>query len=167
MHIKVYTKRALAKLHIAWSFHIPDILVFVALIWIVIVSGRDFFGDQNFTQTLAIYITVVGLSIAIASAVFTYQQCTVDLDIKKLLTKIGQLFLYGSISMIMALLIGWLAFNIKENIQELPYYFITQYIASFLFASNYMFFVFSVNSFYTGMKKLERHLFFEVKEDIR
>lgn len=157
-------KKILGKLNIIWSYHLPDFLVFITLFWMAVTSARNFFGEGNFSQILVNYSAIIALSIAISSTVFTYAQC--NYEEKNELVKIGQLFLYASISMIMALLISWLGFEIKEFVQHHDFYNITIYFVTILFASNYMFFVFSALSFYVGLEKLEKHLFSQVRKDI-
>lgn len=61
-----------------WTFHIPNVLVFIAMIWIILVSSRDFFSNNDYTQTLVIYISGIGISLAISSAIFTYAQCQIE-----------------------------------------------------------------------------------------
>ena len=156
------TKKALDRLRFIWLFRIPAILVYIALVWIIFITGRDFLADDNFNDTLFIYLTGIGLSIAISSAVFTYSQCNTNQQ--KSLLKIAQLFLYASISLIMALFLSWLSFEIK--VQSFYSNNIVQIITYVLFASNFMFFLFAANSFQARLVKLEEHLFFEIKENI-
>jgi hypothetical protein len=163
MNLKKKVKIALGNLHIIWSFHIPDILVFIALILTVIVSGRDFFENKNFMTTLMIYLTGIGISVAISQTVFTYAQC--NAEDKNELMRTGQLFLYASMSLIMALFISLLSFKVKDLMEPIPLY--VKIISLVLFSSNIMFFIFSVNSFHTGLQRLEKHLYFKVREDIK
>ena len=158
------TKRALVKLRFIWLFRIPAFLVYMALLWIIFITTKDLLGGKNFRDTLIIYLTGIGLSIAISSAVFTYSQC--NTNNQKSLLKIAQLFLYASISLIMGLLLCWLSFEIKDA----SFYsnnIVVQIIMYLFLSSNFMFFLFATSSFHEGLVRLEEHLFFEIKEEIK
>lgn len=160
-------KKLFSNLHYYWSFNFQAFLVYISLALLALTSGLDFFKDQDFTQTLTIYLTFTALSIALSACLFSYYGCVQGTHTKDKIKKTGQLFLYSSICMIMALLISWLSFSVREFIQGHSYELIVSPIASFLFASNYMFLIFSVNSIYEGLKILEEYLFFELKDEIK
>lgn len=165
MPLKQKLKNTVEQIRCFWTFRLPGILVFVALVIIIIVSGKDFYSSGDYTQTLVIYISVIGVSIAMASTAFTYAQCYPEP--KKKLIKAGQLFFYSSILMIMALLIGWLSFKTKGVIENLPWKTALNIIANFIFVWNIAFLIFAINAFHVGLTKLERHFWNEVREDIK
>ena len=157
-------KKVLEKLGFILFCYVPSFLVAVSLFWVAFLSAQFFSNENNFSQILVMYAAAIAVSIAMSSAIFTYVQC--NHGERNKLIRIGQLFLYASISMIMALLISWLSFEARKLIQDLAFYDITVHFVNIIFFSNFMFFVFSALSFGVGLEKLEKHLYFQVKEDI-
>ncbi|GEM_PF-6049310 len=149
------------NIHRAWAFHVPDIIVWLALIFLVLVQGKDFFENKNFSQILAIFLTSIALSTGISSAVFSFAK--VQEGEKTELVRIGQYFLYSSVSLIMALLISWMGYQVKQATDNKLIHF----VGSFVFSSGMLFFVLAINSFHQGLKKLEKKLFFAIRDDIK
>lgn len=166
-------KKALRKLNITWSFciyYIQKFSLWIILLWMANILIQNLLGKDNFSQILTIYIAIIALSITISSAVFTYSRCNHKKKTENKLIKIGQLFLYASVSILKALLIGYLCFEInKELLQHSSFsdYTILSHLMNIIFLILiYIFFALSMFSFYKGLEKLEEHLFSKIKKDI-
>ena len=83
-------KKALEKIGFILFCYVPSFLVATALFWIAVLSAQIFSNENNFSLILVMYATVIAISIAMSSAVFTYAQC--NQEERNKLIRIGQLF---------------------------------------------------------------------------
>lgn len=148
-----------------FSFKLPHLLIWVAFIYLgVIKLPQAFFNDGEFVTVLPVYLSAVGLCIALASVVFTYASKT---DESQNLVRVGELFLYSSVSLISSLIISWLSFEISSYIKSIELPSIVLGMVNTLFVSGLLFLIFATTSISKGIERLEVYLFLKIRNDIK
>src|SRR3989304_5797913 len=68
-----------------WVTNVPPFLLFLALIWLVIISLRTFHEDTLNKQIVIFYLSGIGLSISLASASFSYARVCEEVNKKRVI----------------------------------------------------------------------------------
>jgi hypothetical protein len=82
---------------------IPSFIIWLALFYLVWTVFNRFLVKGDFTSILTSYLAITAISIAFASMTFTYSR-TKNEGESEVLVSIGELFLYTSLSLVIALL---------------------------------------------------------------
>ena len=90
----------------------PPFLVYIALFWLILTSFNAFYEEKMNTQIVIFYLSGIGLSISLASASFSYARVCEESN-KKQIVWGGEHFFYAAILLITALLINWLAMELR------------------------------------------------------
>jgi hypothetical protein len=155
------------KKNLFWSFYsyeMPSVLVWLALVFLAIASYREFLNKGDFLSVITLYITIIAIVIALASVTFTFSKTTKD---REFLSSVGELFLYSALALISSLLISWLSFEVKNFLQNSPLYRYYSYILILIFSWGQSFLLFAANSLHKALVDLEKYLWFRVKEKIK
>jgi hypothetical protein len=149
-----------------YSFLLPKILIWSALLLLVLIAFLEFFYKGNYSPIITFYLTATAITIALASVTFAYSRTKIEAESDRL-AAIGELFLYSSLSLIMALLITWLSYTAKKYLEPLPSYVYFKALLILTFSSGQLFLFFAATSLYEGLTRLEAYLFTQVKNKIR
>lgn len=164
--MKLFDKKKRNLLGRIYSYEVPSILIWLALIFLSFKAYSGFLGKGDFSPVITLYFAMVALVIALASVTFAYSK-TKDNDDKKFLTSAGELFLYATLALISSFLISWLSFEAKDFLKEYLYYKYYSYFLILIFSWGQSFLFFAANSFHKALVDLERYLWFKVREKIK
>lgn len=149
-----------------YSFGVPSILVWITFVFLVYKSYFKFFTAGDFSPVLTLYFGIIASATALASVTFTFSK-TKDGKDQELLVSIGELFLYASITLILALLISYLSFNAKRFLINYPVYTYCSYILTLIFSWGQLFLTLAANALHRALVDLEKYLFVRVREKIK
>lgn len=99
---------------------LPTYIVFIGLTISFFYTTLHFYDNSKFEDLWGIYLSIIGVSAALSSIIFSYAN-TFDDARRNEIRKIGESYLLGTVNLISVLIIVWVAFVIKE-------YFNNQYI---------------------------------------
>lgn len=147
------------------AFRIPSLIVLLSLLWLVYISIQSFQTLKDFEEVIRIYLTILGLTIGLASVSFSYSKIIEDEQNHKIAC-IGECFLHSAISMIIAILISWFSINVKDAVKDwqiTAYLLVLKIFVSILFGFGQLFLFYSARSLHDGLINLEEFLFFRLK----
>jgi len=149
-----------------YSYEIPSILIWLALVFLALTAYSKFLGKGDFSPVITLYFAMIALVIALASVTFAFSKTKEGGD-KEFLTSAGELFLYASLALISSLLISWLSFEAKSFLKDYPFYKYYSYILILIFSWGQSFLLFAANSLHKALVDLESYLWFRVREKIK
>jgi hypothetical protein len=96
-----------------WAREVPPFLVFLALLWLILASLETIHEPTLNKQVVIFYLSGIGLSIALASASFSYARVCEEAHKERVISG-GEHFLHGTILLITAMLINWLVVEARQ-----------------------------------------------------
>lgn len=152
--VRIFFKRALRW----YVFTFPSILIFSALVILWYLGYSKFFGKGDFASVLNIYTTIVALGVAFSAICFQYAKLAERSFSSKLVT-IGEEFLYGSLTMVLALLVSWLSFETNKVLENIMYFNYIEYLTIIFFSFGQLYLYYSAMGFHSALTGLEGILF--------
>ncbi|HLE86725.1 MAG TPA: hypothetical protein VI727_03575 [Candidatus Brocadiaceae bacterium] len=141
-----------------WVTNVPPFLLFLALIWLVIISLRTFHEDTLNKQIVIFYLSGIGLSISLASASFSYARVCEEVNKKRVICG-GEHFFYAAILLITAMLINWLIVEARQFFDNFILLKKIRFILSLFLGLSYVPAIFAAQSIVRGFWELDRVLF--------
>jgi hypothetical protein len=96
---------------------LPSLLVFIGLNLSLFLTTQHYFYGGNFKDLWGIYLSIIGVSGALASVLFSYAS-TYENGKKEEIRIIGEAYLYSTVNLVSVLIIVWVAFALKEYIDN-------------------------------------------------
>lgn len=91
-----------------WALRVPGWLIYLALFVLASKAYVQLESGGNFSEVLTPYLTTIGLTIALASVIFSDARLKFK-DEQEYLVSAGELLLNAAVNLILSLLVFWLA----------------------------------------------------------
>jgi hypothetical protein len=135
----------------------PTVLTYAALLILVFTAIVQFFVQGKFLPVLTLYLTAIGITTALSSVTFAYARLKSEAE-RDYLTETGELFLWGSICLIVSLLTAWLTSEAKSFIAGYRYHEKIDTLLFFLFIGGQGYMGIAAGSINTGLVQLDSML---------
>jgi hypothetical protein len=146
-----------------YSFWLPAGLVYCALFSLVIIAYHQFFSLGNFSPVLTLYLTAIGLAIALSSVTFNATKLRQNEE-KEFLTGIGELFLHGALNLIISLLVCWLVSQFNNPLSKTKHYSYFKWLLFLVFTSGQIFLFGAANSLHRAIVDLDGYLLNKIQQ---
>lgn len=141
-----------------WVTNVPPFLLFLALIWLVVMSLRTFHEDTLNKQIVIFYLSGIGLSISLASASFSYARVCEETNKKRVICG-GEHFFYAAILLITAMLINWLIIETRQYFDNFIFLSKIKFILNIFLGLSYISAILASQDIVRGFWELDRVLF--------
>jgi hypothetical protein len=98
------------------TFQLPSLLIWGSYISLITFNLQTALQGQLFFQIFPILLTCIAICLGFASTSFSYAKTIKDPEDKKII-EIGECFLYTAVTLIGALSISWLSFQISSRFE--------------------------------------------------
>jgi len=154
------------KIAAFFSFYLPHFLIFFGLIFLVSFSFLDIFASGKLQTIIITYLSIIAITFTLASVLFSYSSAC-EKEEKENNKLFGELFLLVGLFLIMAFLVNYVVFEMHSflNTRNLLLFRVLDYVSYLFFGIGQAFLLFAAIYFSSGLKHLERILFFKVKNN--
>jgi cytochrome bd-type quinol oxidase subunit 2 len=143
-----------------WALRVPGWLIYLALMLLASRAYFQFESGGNFSEVLTPYLTTIGLTIALASVIFSDARLKYK-DEQEYLVSAGELLLYAAVNLILSLLVFWLASGAAKVVAKTPPFARStplRWLILIVFSSGNVFLISAALSLHRGLIRLERYL---------
>jgi hypothetical protein len=143
-----------------WALRVPGWLIYLALLFLASKAYAQLESGGNFSEVLTPYLTTIGLTIALASVIFSDASLKFK-DEQEHLVSAGELLLHAAINLILSLLVFWLASGAAKVVAKAPSFARStplRWLILIIFSFGQVFLIRAALSLHRGLIRLERYL---------
>jgi hypothetical protein len=143
-----------------WALRVPGWLIYLALFFLASKAYVQLESGGNFSEVLTPYLTTIGLTIALASVIFSDANQKFK-DEHEYLVSAGELLLHAAVNLILSLLVFWLASGAAKVVAKTPHYARStplRWLILIVFSFGLAFLNRAALSLHRGLIRLERYL---------
>lgn len=140
-------------------FKIPSFFLLQSLYIIVFIALSYAFVRSEFDKIYIPLLSIIGFNVSLASCTFAYSKIKKGVE-KDNLIKVGEHFLFATISTIESIIFTWIASKLKQLLPDKHWHY--QIPSYFIYLVSQLYLWESIETFNKGLNYLYRNLFFEV-----
>ncbi len=150
-----------------YAYGFPKILIWIGLVGLMFKTIFVYFESTDFSSVANFYLFILASILALSSVVFSYAGVLNINERKNEIIEIGENLLYVSVSMLSALVLAWLGFELKKIFDlkiHSPLW--NNAVSIFVLSWSYLYLSYVANGLYSTYVDLEKILWFKVRNRI-